>query len=122
MQSRLDVVLAVAGKYRRVGKKHQIPVHAFAQWDDLRPGFTEADLVVHGGGSTEGEYLFTLDVTDVATGWTEIRAVKNSAQGWVFEALGLIRERLPFPCWASTRIMRARPSPTICSASAPRTT
>jgi hypothetical protein len=54
-------------------------------------------LVDHGGGFIEGEYLFTLDVTDVATGWTEIRAVKNRAQRWVFEALALIRERLPFP-------------------------
>ena len=77
--------------------KHQIPIRTFTQWDDLRPGFTEIDLVDHGGGSTEGEYLFTLDVTDVATGWTEMRAVKNRAQKWVFEALNIIRERLPFP-------------------------
>lgn len=77
--------------------KHQIPIRTFAQWDDLRPGFEEIDLVDHGGGSTQGEYLFTLDVTDVATGWTEIRAVKNRAQKWVFEALTLIRDRLPFP-------------------------
>jgi hypothetical protein len=77
--------------------KHQIPIRTFSQWDEERPGFTEVDLVDHGGGSTQGEYLFTLDVTDVATGWTEIRAVKNRAQRWVFEALGLIRERLPFP-------------------------
>lgn len=77
--------------------KNQIPIRTFAQWDDLRPGFAELDLVDHGGGSTEGEYLFTLDVTDVATGWTELRAVKNKAQKWVFQALNLIRERLPFP-------------------------
>jgi hypothetical protein len=77
--------------------KHQIPIRTFTQWDDLRPGFTEIDLVDHGGGSTEGEYLFTLNVTDVATGWTEFRAVKNRAQKWTFEALGLIRERMPFP-------------------------
>lgn len=38
-----------------------------------------------------------MDVTDVATGWTETQAVKNKAQIWVFEALQQIRERLPFP-------------------------
>ena len=77
--------------------KHQIPIRTFTQWDDLRPGFTEIDLVDHGGGSTEGEYLFTLNITDVATGWTEMRAVKNRAQKWVFEALNIIRDKLPFP-------------------------
>lgn len=77
--------------------KHQIPIRTFAQWDDLRPGFTEIDLVDHGGGSTEGDYLFTLNVTDVATGWTEVRAVKNRAQKCTVAALLLIRERLPFP-------------------------
>ena len=29
----------------------------------------------------------SLDVTDIATGWTEPRAVKNKAQRWVFAAL-----------------------------------
>lgn len=38
----------------------------------------------------------TLNVTDVCTGWTEMQAVKNKAQIWVFEALKDIRGRLPF--------------------------
>jgi hypothetical protein len=37
-----------------------------------------------------------LDVTDVASGWTETQAVLNKAQVWVFAALQLIRARLPF--------------------------
>jgi hypothetical protein len=56
------------------------PYQASSQWDDLRPGFTEIDLVGHEGGVSQGEFAFTLDVTDVATGWTEVRAVKNRAQ------------------------------------------
>ena len=44
-----------------------------------------------------GEYCQTLDVTDIATGWTETRAVKNKAQVHVFSALKDIREALPFP-------------------------
>lgn len=77
--------------------KSQIPIRTFSEWNDKRPGFVEIDLVGHEGGNSSGEFLYTLDVTDVATGWTEIQAVKNKAQQWVFEALKDIRSRLPFP-------------------------
>ncbi len=76
--------------------KSQIPIRTFTDWDDLRPGFVEIDLVAHDGGAASGDYLQTLDVTDVATGWTETQAVRNKAQVWVFEAIKLVRERLPF--------------------------
>ncbi|MGB4593965.1 MAG: hypothetical protein WBI63_09360 [Coriobacteriia bacterium] len=66
--------------------KHQIPVKTFSEWDDARPGFVEIDLVGHEGGVLRGEYCQTLDVTDVETGWTETRAVKNKAQVHVFAA------------------------------------
>lgn len=76
--------------------KHQIPIRTFAQWDEKKPGFVEIDLVGHDGGDPSGEFAYTLNVTDVATGWTESQAVKNKAQCWVFEALIDIRQRLPF--------------------------
>lgn len=77
--------------------KNQIPIRTFSEWDDLRPGFAEIDLVGHDGGDTQGEFAQTLDVTDVCTTWTETEAVRNKAQKWVFDALKDIRERLPFP-------------------------
>lgn len=76
--------------------KHQIPIRTFSDWDEQRPGFVEIDLVGHDGGDSRGEYIQTLNVTDVCTGWTEIQAVKNKAQRWVFEALQDIRARMPF--------------------------
>ncbi len=76
--------------------KHQIPIRTFSDWDELRPGFVEIDLVSHEGGDPKGDYIQTLDVTDVCTGWTETRAVKNKAQVWVFEALQEIMNRVPF--------------------------
>jgi len=76
--------------------KHQIPVRTFSEWDEQRPGFVEIDLVGHEGGEPGGEYVQTLDMTDVCTGWTETQAVKNKARVWVFEALKEIRRRLPF--------------------------
>lgn len=76
--------------------KDQIPVKTFADWDDSKPGFLEIDLVGHEGGYARGDYAHTLDVVDVSTGWCEFRAVKNKAQKWVFEALMIILDRLPF--------------------------
>lgn len=76
--------------------KHQIPVRTFSEWDEQTPGFVEIDLVGHEGGEPGGEYIQTLDMTDVCTGWTETQAVKNKARVWVFEALKEIRRRLPF--------------------------
>lgn len=76
--------------------KQQIPIRTFAEWDDAVPGFVEIDLVGHDGGLSSGDFCQTLDVTDVASGWTETEAVINKAQVWVFEALKTIRARLPF--------------------------
>ncbi|MDI6765206.1 MAG: transposase family protein [Bacteroidota bacterium] len=77
--------------------KHHIPIRTFAQWDEQKPGFVEIDLVSHEGGYFEGDNIYTLDVTDVCTTWTETRAIKNKAQKWVFEALEQIITNLPFP-------------------------
>lgn len=77
--------------------KGQIPIRTFAEWDQKAPGFFEVDLVAHDGGDARGEYVQTLDMVDVFSGWTETRAVKNKAQIWVFEALREVRSRLPFP-------------------------
>jgi hypothetical protein len=77
--------------------KSAIPIRTFAEWDEAEPGFTEIDLVVHCGSTTRGEYLYSLTVTDVATGWTECVALRNRGQQTVFQALLLARGRLPFP-------------------------
>jgi hypothetical protein len=76
--------------------KNKIQIRTFAQWDEQKPGFVEIDLVGHDGGNTRGDYCQTLNVTDVQTGWTEARAVKNKAQVWVFEAIEQIRKQMPF--------------------------
>lgn len=77
--------------------KKQIPLRTFSEWNEQRPGFVEIDLVGHDGGVLQGDYLFTLDMTDVYSGWTEVQAVQNKAQVWVFAALKQLRARLPFP-------------------------
>jgi hypothetical protein len=76
--------------------QRQIPIRTFAEWDEARPGFCEIDLVAHDGRDPYGEFCQTLDLTCVATGWTECRAVRNKAQRWCFEALLDIQAGLPF--------------------------
>jgi len=77
--------------------KNSIPVRTYTPWDEQRPGFIEIDLVAHGGDSAAGEFLFTLNTVDVATGWTETVAIANKGQAATFEGLLQTRERLPMP-------------------------
>lgn len=77
--------------------KSAIPIRTFAEWDEAQPGFTEIDLVVHCGTTTRGEYVHSLTVTDIATGWTECVALRHRGQQSVFQALLQARGRLPFP-------------------------
>jgi hypothetical protein len=77
--------------------KHQIQVRTYRDWDDAVPGFVEADLVAHCGDSARGEYLHTLVLTDIATGWTEIVALPNRSQQTVSGAIDIARRRFPFP-------------------------
>jgi hypothetical protein len=77
--------------------KDQIPIRTWAQCDDAVPGFVEIDLVGHEGGNAVGEHCYTLTVTDIATGWTENRSVRNKARKWVIAALEEIALIMPFP-------------------------
>jgi len=77
--------------------KHQIPIRTFGDWDEKKPGYAELDLVGHDGGNTKDDHAFTLNLTDVDTGWTELAAIQNKAQVWTVEALDSIKKRPPFP-------------------------
>lgn len=77
--------------------KHQIPIRTFADWDEDKPGFLEIDLVAHCGGSTRGEYINTLNMTDVATGWTVCAAFMGRSERYCVEAIEERRAWLPFP-------------------------
>jgi len=76
--------------------KSQIPIGTH-QWDESRPGFLEADTVAHCGTSMSGEFVYTLDTTDLATGWTEQRAVWGKGETDVLRQLVSIEAALPFP-------------------------
>lgn len=76
--------------------RKQIPIKT-NQWDESRPGFLEADTVAHCGESTAGMYVNTIDLVDIATGWTEQRAVWGKGETAVLQQIKLIEKSLPFP-------------------------
>jgi len=76
--------------------RNQIPIKT-NQWDESRPGFLEADTVAHCGDSLAGMFAYTLDAVDIATGWTEQRAIWGKGESGVLEQIHDIEPSLPFP-------------------------
>jgi hypothetical protein len=77
--------------------KQQIPIRTFQEWNEARPGFLEADLVAHCGFNIEGGYLYTMTLTDIATGWTECLPLMHRSREAVLAALQRARTLFPFP-------------------------
>ncbi|MFL9869986.1 transposase family protein [Paraburkholderia fungorum] len=77
--------------------RRSIPVRTFADWRDPPPGFFEIDMVEHCGGSkSDGEFVHTLTLTDIASGWTECVAMRTRNQMLVIEAFEKVAADLPF--------------------------
>jgi hypothetical protein len=78
--------------------RRSIPVRTFADWGDPPPGFLEMDMVEHyNGPKIDGDYLHTLVLTDIASGWTECFAMRHRSQALVIDGLDRVTEDLPFP-------------------------
>jgi len=75
--------------------RHKIPVKTDT-WDVKSPGFLETDLVSHSGESGFGEFVFSLNLTDIFSSWTETHAVMGKGKLGVLDALEKVSERLPF--------------------------
>src|SRR5512136_2040373 len=76
--------------------RKQIPIQT-NQWDESKPGFLEADTVAHCGESLLGMFAYTIDCVDIATGWTEQRAVWGKGETGVLQQIKDIEKMLPFP-------------------------
>jgi hypothetical protein len=77
--------------------KSQIPIRACFDRNERSPGFLELDTVSHCGANAKGQFCQTLTVTDVGSGWTEVRALLNNAHRWVKEQIEQVYAHLPFP-------------------------
>jgi len=76
--------------------KQQIKIRTFSDWNDVVPGFFEGDLVAHCGTTTQGVYLNTLVITDIASTWTEFFPLLVKGEAEVISALRVAQALLPF--------------------------
>lgn len=101
----LDRILKpVKAKYKTKGRsgtkpgsliKNQIPIKT-NQWEETKPGFIEADTVAHCGNSLEGNFVWSLTMSDILTAWTENRATWNKGAHGVGEQIDDIEINFPF--------------------------
>lgn len=87
--------LARKGPARANKVAREIPMTRIP-WDEQTPGHIEVDLVHHCGPTTEGEYIHTLQLVDVATGWSERVAVLGRSYLVMADAFRYIQLRIPF--------------------------
>ncbi|MDR7521037.1 MAG: DDE-type integrase/transposase/recombinase [Armatimonadota bacterium] len=75
--------------------KHHIPIKT-EHWDVTTPGFAETDLVSHSGNAADGEFAYSLNLTDIHSTWVETRATLGRGQTTVLQALQEMAQALPF--------------------------
>jgi len=74
----------------------KIPVKLSDEWDRSQLGNIQTDLVEHCGQSQRGEYINTISITDIATGWWEGEAIMGRGQIPTCQGLDRARKRFPF--------------------------
>ncbi len=82
---------------RRNRPSRSVPIRTFADWQNPDPGYLEVGLLAHCGGAVSGNFIGSLAVTDVATGWVETVPLLAREQTLVTAALDAIAERQPVP-------------------------
>jgi hypothetical protein len=75
--------------------RRDVPMGRIA-WDVQEPGHFETDSVHHSGPSASGLYVHTLQMVDVASGWSERQAVLGRSYVVVEDGFCSILERMPF--------------------------
>lgn len=86
-------------KGRRTGRtshrlKQLVPIKCGPQ-EVEQPGWFEADTVSHGGGSSSGNFMWSLTLTDIYSGWTELHGLWGNSGSEVCQALRNIEKRIP---------------------------
>jgi len=72
-----------------------IPI-SVGEWKDVDPGVLQADTVAHCGSTLKGDFVYTLNATDVPTFWNILRAQWNKGQEVTRVSEEYVREHLPF--------------------------
>jgi hypothetical protein len=74
----------------------RVPVRTFADWDKPKPGYMEMDLVAHCGQALVDRFVYTLTLTDIASGWTECTPLLVREATLVCDSVDALRGLLPF--------------------------
>lgn len=80
------------------GLRVEVPVRSYA-WDEERPGALQVDLVEHNGGSSLGQFAYTITVLDIVSGYSRRRAVLGRGQAGISRELAGILREWPFWPW-----------------------
>lgn len=76
--------------------RRQIPIRK-GPWEASGPGWFEADTVHHSGTSGAGQFIRSLCMTDIYSGWTEVRPTWTQSDHKVHQRLAEIEKSLPMP-------------------------
>jgi hypothetical protein len=74
----------------------EIPAGRIA-WDETEPGHFEVDTVHHSGPTSTGQYVHSLQMVDVTTGWSERVALLGRSYLVTGDGFERILARLPIP-------------------------
>ncbi len=72
-----------------------IPIQT-ESWDVPEPGWSEVDTVSHSGSAAEGLWAYSVNETDLFSGWVECRATLGKGAAEVLAALDEMRQAMPF--------------------------
>lgn len=75
--------------------KSSIPIR-ITNWDINDVGNMEMDTVAHNGGDPSGECLYSLDMVEIYSGWSEQIAVMGKGERGVMKAIDDIKNKIPF--------------------------
>lgn len=75
--------------------KSSIPIR-ITEWETAELGFMEMDTVSHNGGDPAGEFIYSLDMVEISTGWSEQIAVMGKGKIGVVKATDEVKQGLPF--------------------------
>lgn len=75
--------------------KSSIPIR-ITNWDINELGNLETDTVAHNGGDPSGQFIYSLDLVEISTGWSEQMAVMGKGEIGVVKAIDEMKRTMPF--------------------------
>lgn len=76
--------------------KHQIAIR-YGPWEEVDPGWCETDTVAHCNDNVSGEFIYSLNLTDISSSWSEQGAIWGKGERATVTQMDKLRTRLPFP-------------------------